>query len=118
MLNHSSQVPLISVRLISFRNWSLMLGGGILVAAILIRVVGFRITGIAIQATGIGLIALALALRTLEHLRSGTAYARGKYYVRAQQPEVYWRIVITFIGAIAILIWHMSTLLRVVIAGR
>ncbi len=118
MLEPSSQASLISARLISFRNWSLMLGGGILVAAILVRVVGFRTTGVAIQATGIGLITLALALRTLEHLRSGTAYARGKYYVRAQQPEVYWRIVITFILAIAILIWHMSTLVRVVIADR
>jgi hypothetical protein len=95
-----------------------MLGGGILVGAILIRAVGFRTIGLTIQATGIGLIILALALRTLEHLRSGTAYARGKYYVRAQQPEVYWLIVVTFIVAIGILTWHMSTLLRPVIAGR
>jgi hypothetical protein len=82
----------------------------------LLRVVGFPLSGV--RVTAVGFITLALVLQTVEQLRSGTAYARGKHYARGLQPEVYWRIVVTFIVAIGILMWLMSALFRGTIPGR
>ncbi len=82
---------------------------------ILLHLAGIHVTGV--RVTGLGLITLALVLQTVEQLRSGTAYARGKFYARDQQPEVYWRIVVVFIVAIGILIWLISALLFGTIAG-
>ena len=65
----------------------------------------------AVKAAGASLITLALALRVVEHLRSGRAYARGRYYSRELEPGWYWRIVVTFMVAIIIVIWFISTLL-------
>ena len=81
----------------------------------LLSLAGFHVTGV--RVTALGLITLALVLRTVEQLRSRTAYARGKHYARDQQPEWYWRIVITFMVAIGILLWLISALLRGTIAG-
>ena|SRR6266511_3745569 len=111
----SSSASPIPTRLVSLRNWSLLLGGGMYVGGIFLHLARIHVTGV--RVTALGLITLALALRTVEQLRSGTAYARGKPYARDQQPEVYWRIVVVFIVAIGILLWLISALLRGTIAG-
>ena len=79
---------------------------------------GIFFRGVGVQVTGIGLITLALALRTIEQLRSGRAYARGRHYTREQDPAAYWRIIVIFIAAIGIAVWLMSALLRRDIVGR
>ena len=86
-------------------TWSLFIGGGIYAAGIFFR------RG-AVQAAGASLITIALVLRVVDHLRSGRAYARGKYYSRERDTGAYWRIVMTFITAIGIAIWLIVTLLR------
>ena len=74
--------------------------------------VGMFLRARGVQAAGASLITLALALRVVDHLRSGRAYARGRYYSRELEPGWYWRIVVTFMAAIGIVIWFISTLLR------
>jgi hypothetical protein len=97
--------------LTSLRNWSLLLGGVIYAGGIFFR-------GVGVQVTGVALITLALALRTIEQVRSGRAYARGRHYTREQEPAAFWRIITIFIAAIGIAIWLIWALLRGEIVGR
>ncbi len=107
----SSRVATVATRLVSLRNWSLLLGGVTYASGIFFR-------GVIVPVMGVGLITLALALRTLEQLKSGRAYARGKHYTREQDPAAYWGIVVIFIAAVGIAVWLMSVLLRGKIVGR